>query len=387
MSVQNILPVIGHLYDAATDIQKWPVFLESLADLFEADYTNILHFDPSEEKFNFWLTHGAELPLDMLENFQTRFADDPRAVACGKLPGKPLSCRLSIGEEAWHQSYIYQNMLENEHRFPIIEYSISLVMPGEDGTMTGLAVMRWKDGAAFTQEDCDLVGEIIPHLRRAIDLQKRFVKSDFVKRTAHAVLDHLPTGIILSDEHGNVLHQNSSAEEIASRVDGISIVGGHIRLEKSSQNSDMHLAIKTAITSARTGDILPGYTLSVPRKTSNENYAMLISTLWGNHLKLGMGVLDEPLAVIFITDPETPQEAPADLLQRLYGFTPSEARLVEGLITFDSLEEAANAISISVQTARQYLKSVFQKTDTQRQSMLIKKILSSPIWMQKHFQH
>lgn len=387
MSVQNILPVIGHLYDAATDIQKWPIFLESLADLFEADYTNILHFDPTEEKFNFWLTHGPELPVDMLENFQMRFADDPRAVACGQLPGKPLSCRLSIGEEAWHQSYIYQNMLENEHRFPVVEYSISLVIPGEDGTMTGLAVMRWKDGEAFTQEDCDLVGEIIPHLRRAIDLQKRFVKSDFVKRTAHAVLDHLPTGIILSDEHGNVLHQNSSAEEIASRVDGISIVGGHIRLEKSSQNSDMHLAIKTAISSARTGDILPGYTLSVPRKTSKENYAMLISTLWGNHLKLGMGVLDEPLAVIFITDPETPQEAPADLLQRLYGFTPSEARLVEGLITFDSLEEAANEISISVQTARQYLKSVFQKTDTQRQSMLIKKILSSPIWMQKQFQN
>jgi DNA-binding CsgD family transcriptional regulator/PAS domain-containing protein len=378
----SILEVVGHIYDSATDMQKWPVFLESLADAFDAPYTNILHFDPKEARFNFWLTHGPELPKDMLEIFQASFASDPRAIECGKFPGKPLSCRLSIGEDVWHQSALYQGMLENQERFPIVEYSLSLLLPGEDGAMTGLAVLRWKDGKAFSQAECDLMGEIIPHLRRAIELQKRFVESDFVSRTAHEVLDHMPTGIVVVDEDGKLRHCNRAVKEMALRSDGISIAGDTIRLEKSAQNSDLHVAVRAAISSAKTGHILPGHTLRADRAEEKENYSILVSTLWGNHLNLGLGILDEPLAVIFITDPDRPQEAPAELLQRLYGFTPSEARLVEGLIAFDSLDEAANSINISILTARQYLKSIFQKTDTQRQSMLIKKILSSPIWMQ-----
>ena len=106
----------------------------------------------------------------------------------------------------------------------------------------------------------------------------------------------------------------------------------------------------------------------------------MISTLWGNHIKLGLGVLDEPLAVIFVSDPSQPQEAPAELLQRLYGLTPSEARLLEQLVAGKTVENAGNAIGIKLSTARVYLKVIFQKTNTNRQPELLQKVQSSPIW-------
>ncbi len=378
----ELLAMVGHLYDAATDMQKWPVFLEALGNFFNAPYTNILHFDPNEERFNFWLTHGPQLPEDLVEAFQESFKTDPRLIACNQFPGKPLSCRLSIGEEAWHQSDAYKVLSENKDRHPVIEYSLSVTLPEEEGTTTGLAIMRWEDGQAFTQEECDLLSELTPHLRRAIDLQKRFVKSDFANRTALEVLDHIPTGIIVCDRHGCVNFSNSVADEIIGRKDGISIIQETVALNNQDQNSELYQYIRYALEQALSNDIQPGQTFSISRQNEDENYSVLVSTLWGNHVKLGIGVLDEPMAVLFVTDPDRPQEAPAELLQRLYGLTPSEARLTEYLISNNSLDEASFRAGITLSTARQYLKSIFLKTETDRQTALVKKIMSSPIWLQ-----
>jgi len=84
--------------------------------------------------------------------------------------------------------------------------------------------------------------------------------------------------------------------------------------------------------------------------------------------------------VVFITDPDRPQEAPAELLQRLYGLTPSEAKLVERLVAGDTVKDAAMTNRITIHTARQYLKAAFQKTATDRQATLVQKVMSAPLW-------
>jgi len=363
-------------------MDKWPVFLESLGDVFDAPFTNILHFDHQEQRFNFWLTGGFQLPDKMRENFQGEFSNDPRLIASNQFPGKPLSCRLSIGEEAWHQSATYKDMVQNKDIFPVIEYSLTVVLPEEPGITTGLAIMRWHDGKPFSQEECDLLSEIIPHLKRAIGLQKYFALSDFGHRAILEALDHMPMGIVITDGDGKIMHANQTAQEIAGRKDGLSLARGAIGLSRQSESQNLMDSIRAAVSSAANGAILPGHALSVTRDDTDDTYPIMVSTLWGNNIKLGLGVLDAPLAAVFITDPDRPQEAPAELLRRLYGLTLSEALLVERLVAGDTVQGSASANGITVDTARQYLKSVFQKTNTNRQAALVIKVLSSPIWLQ-----
>jgi DNA-binding CsgD family transcriptional regulator/PAS domain-containing protein len=320
----------------------------------------------------------------MRQHFQTEFPDDPRLVASNNFPGKPLSCRLSIGEEAWHQSDVYKFSLQYADQFPIIEYSLTVTLPDHGRSLTGLAVMRWPEGKAFSQEDCDLLGDIIPHLKRALGLQKHFVQTDFRHRSILEALDHVPTGIVIPNGDGQIRHANRAAQEIAERADGLSLTRNIITLSRQSEHKDLMMSIRRAVTSAGNGTILPGQAISVTRDDGNTPYPALVSTLWGNNIKLGLSVLDAPLAAIFISDPDRPQEAPAALLERLYGLTPSEAKLVERLIAGDTVKDAAITNGISENTARQYLKSVFQKTGTQRQATLVKKVMSSPIWLQHH---
>jgi DNA-binding CsgD family transcriptional regulator len=65
---------------------------------------------------------------------------------------------------------------------------------------------------------------------------------------------------------------------------------------------------------------------------------------------------------------EIPQ---ADFLETRFGLRPGEARLVALLSEGTSLRSCAEALDIQYETARSYLKSVFQKTGTHRQAELV----------------
>ena len=68
---------------------------------------------------------------------------------------------------------------------------------------------------------------------------------------------------------------------------------------------------------------------------------------------------------------EGPGIPQADFLEIRFGLSPAEARLVVLLFAGASLRSCAKALGIKYETARSYLKSVFQKTGTHRQAELV----------------
>ena len=68
---------------------------------------------------------------------------------------------------------------------------------------------------------------------------------------------------------------------------------------------------------------------------------------------------------------------PIDLLQCHFGLTPAEARLAPHLVAGETLRSAAVKLSISYETARTCLKSIFNKTGTCRQAELVIVILTA----------
>ena len=68
---------------------------------------------------------------------------------------------------------------------------------------------------------------------------------------------------------------------------------------------------------------------------------------------------------------------PIHLLQRHFGLAPAEARLALHLVAGETLRSAAVKLSISYETARTCLKSIFNKTGTCRQAELVIVILTA----------
>ena len=92
----------------------------------------------------------------------------------------------------------------------------------------------------------------------------------------------------------------------------------------------------------------------------------------------GFGEFFAPLAfrvgqpVVIIKDPEVEIEFSPQTLKRVFGLTPREAMFAAKFFESTSLKETAEQMRISRESTREYLKRVFNKTDTHSQAELVK---------------
>ena len=87
---------------------------------------------------------------------------------------------------------------------------------------------------------------------------------------------------------------------------------------------------------------------------------------------------EKPAALIFLHDPAQPPANRGDLLRAMYGITPIQARIADKLLTGFSLREAAEALSMTEDTARFHLKNIFRSVSVPNQASLMRLMLSLP---------
>lgn len=73
-----------------------------------------------------------------------------------------------------------------------------------------------------------------------------------------------------------------------------------------------------------------------------------------------------------------PKTSLENVLMSLYSLTYTEARVAAKLVEYPELKFVAEKLNISISTARSHLKKIFRKTDTNRQSILVHKIVTGP---------
>jgi FixJ family two-component response regulator len=83
------------------------------------------------------------------------------------------------------------------------------------------------------------------------------------------------------------------------------------------------------------------------------------------------------LAFLFLINLSQHRSPPAAVLKQLFNLSKSEARLAEMLASGLDLKDAAEAIGITVLTARTYLKTIFEKTGANRQADLVRILISA----------
>jgi DNA-binding CsgD family transcriptional regulator/PAS domain-containing protein len=389
----DICPAIRRLYEAATDAGKWPAFLEELARCFGGKGAHIVRVNPRDHVLSFSALYGFDNAirklygrdgedLDMaFRRFEAHFGQlmptDPRVRFVEQYPGRPLSCRSAISAAELHASQMYQEIL----RPADVEYSLVVSAPEDDGSLIMFGVFRNRRSTLFSDHDVEAFGALIPHVKQAVALSERLARVDFAHRVAFEALDSLAMGVLIVDEHARIVHASATARRVIDADDGVALLNGALKLQSRDDDARLRGAIWDAIARARSGATPPAQAVAINRASGKEPYPALVCALWGNHLRCGLGRLDRPLAIVFVSIPEEPQEAPAELLRRLFGLTLAEARLCERLVQGETVEEAAQDLKIAKDTARVHLRNVFDKTGVSRQAELIAKILATPVWL------
>jgi len=238
--------------------------------------------------------------------------------------------------------------------------------------------LRSKSQRRFDSADCALLSELIPHLNRAIILQRDIGTIDFEKNVAASTLDNMAIGVLVVSRLSKIMFSNTTAQDILEKQDGLAAVDGIVTPSKDNEGH-LSCAIDRVISQARKGNSVSGQPVSIVRNKSLVPLQIFVSPHLGENTHSGWAKISEPLAVLTIRDAERPVETRQEVLCKAYGLTASQARLVNLIVSGLSLQKAAKDTGITEASARQYLKIAFDKMDVSRQGEMVAKVLNLPL--------
>ena len=175
--------------------------------------------------------------------------------------------------------------------------------------------------------------------------------------------DSIRQAVVAVDDLGRVIRANASADQLFNN--SIRVYNGQLLIRDSKaaneyQNLLNHIRWSPQGASLRAAPIVV--------KRNNED-PLIIEALPID------GAARSPFlharALLLLNPVSKPVRPDWHLLVDTFGLTPAEARLAARLVTGEALEQIADELRITKETARYELKSVFRKTDVHRQSELV----------------
>lgn len=187
--------------------------------------------------------------------------------------------------------------------------------------------------------------------------------------TLRAALDRFGIAVMLVTKGGEVAFKNEAARKLLDIGDGLSEQRRRLRARGRADDRALEDAIDEAIDAGEGDDARKVMMLSVQRE---DVAPLMISVVPSPVPVVEQG---EIAAMVFTVDPAMDIRELARPVCDLFGLTRVEAELACLLAAGETLGDAADAIRVKRETARGYLRSMFNKTGVNRQADLIRMIL------------
>lgn len=237
-----------------------------------------------------------------------------------------------------------------------------------DGHLWAVPFLRSKKQKEgfFTREEAAGLASLHPHMRRWITLMTKF---DALRLTSGIeALNKLGCAAVLIGRLGQVEAVNASAEALLARVSSpLLLKGGHLYASDSASDRRLRALIAAALApeagTSRGTDAMPTL-VEQPGQLPLAIEAVSVSGIVS-------AMSTRARTILLITDLSEKRNAREDRLRATFGLTPAEANLASALAGGEDLRSAAKRKSVSYETARVQLKSIFDKTGARRQAELV----------------
>ena len=365
-----VLPLIETIYDAALETEGWQAFVDGLSEAYGGAPTGYalqlpgaplsgVFFaskdgfgDAFQPTFAHYVFRGLPWEEARRKNFVGRFG----------LASEVVTTEM-IAESEFYQEWMRPQGLS-------VHGPIGHTVAIDAGRpVAGIAIFPHDKDRPFQPEDLVFANQLVPHLARAYRIHAMARQNEGLL----TAIDRFPTGLVMLDAHGHVLQANYIAQRVVERDDGLTIHEGRLRAANTDDQRTLQRSIEFAIAAAASDEPRDSEVIAVRRGSGERPYSTLVAPLRPRH---GEATLANAVAVVYVADLDKGALRRREALHALYGLTEAETHLVELLCQGCSLDEAAEARGVTVNTARSQLKQVFAKTHTGRQSELVRLVLS-----------
>lgn len=343
--------IIERIYEAAGQPSRWPAVLDDIAKAVGAagGLVVIAHTDGSTG-----FVSEALMPLFLVGQKAGHFENNERSA--------PMIANMSPGFVTDTDLYSYEQMssMSVYRDFLIPEKMDAGAATVFQGAADDVMILSFEGFASHDAARAMLTGLDIlrPHLGRALSLsaQAQLARDRAVVES----LEAMGSGAAIVGGSGRLRAYNARFE---ARLGGVA-TDGRSRLRFASRRTDAMFV--AAIAKLKDDDA--GCSLVLRPSEERPPCVMHVVPL----RRKARDVFGSDGALLLLADGANNLLPNGDVLRLLFDLTPTEAKLARALLEEEDLRLAATAVGMTYQSARVYLKRIFQKTATNRQASLIR---------------
>lgn len=239
-------------------------------------------------------------------------------------------------------------------------------------TLWFLSVGRPPCVRAYTEDDRRKLSAIAMHMQRALQIKLRLAAAEAERESTVSAIPH---ETLLVNSSSCVVYADPSSSHRLACGDGLYTIAPSNQLYTRSEKETGALRRLVSQAADPWRYASPGGYMRITRPALKPPLTIFVAPMQRASVWPGAS---NASAMVFISDPERSPCPPRDVLQQLYGLTPAEARVANLLLENLTLQEISDKLGVAVGTVRNQVKHVFAKTDTHRQSELMRVLLHLP---------
>lgn len=356
---------VDSLYAAAAGECAWRQALETYANHLGGAGSVVFDLDLASGEIVSWSGFGLE---DGERDYAAHLnAINPRMkYSMSREPGHIARDAMFISDREMDRHEFYAAI----ERLSDVRYFIGtkLQQCGDRATFTSVEFNR-RHGAV-TDRQVERFRTLSAHARNAWNIRSRIDRLTADRDREVFVNDRLPWGVVCLDGKGRVIDLNAAAERILSRGDGLTVTNGRLHAAKAAENRSLHAMIADMIAAPLvTGRHVDA--IAISRLEGRPAYGVQLVPYVRHRRDSDRG----PAVIGYITDPRLQAMVGDRQLHALFGLSSKEAQVALAIAGGQTLRDAARAMDISVNTARNHLRSVFRKTETRSQVDLVRLLI------------
>jgi DNA-binding CsgD family transcriptional regulator len=368
----SLARLVGLAYDAAGSPDRWTLFLTELARAVggtgmallshdtTAHFANVaaaVNVDPSYQReyeeyyshVNVWMTKAG-------------MKWEPGKV----YPGQEICSDAEVEASEYYNDYLKR--LDFFHAF-------GAMIRKDAEVLSMLTGFRPRRKGPFEHDLNAVVTPLMPHLQRALELHRRLAHLEAHCRAVSDLIDQLPTAMVLLDRRGRPVLVNQAARPILDRADGLHLSDSIEAARAVDNRALQRLIFRTTATNASRA-LDAGGGLKVERPSGARALHVLVSPL-PRHNEWLIGER-QAVAGLMIWDPEERLQPDTTRLAQFHGLTRTEAAVAVRLVAGERVEDIADALAITLNTARWHVKHVLAKAGVHSQAQFVTQVLTGP---------
>ncbi len=356
---------IAGLYRAAAGVEPWSRALQRVTNCYGGLGTQFICISNVTGALTFSLTCESLPPEAELEYIRQYHALDPRIpLLLAASPGEWIFCQDEFPDSIADESPYYRDLL--------IPYggrysaTMKVAENADETVLIGLHTLR--EHGPFDETQRAYVKGIGFHLREAFQLFKKVRELATGSVAGANLIRRMRKPVFILSVDRQVCAMNDAAKALVDRIDAPLHIHSR-RIHAADAETERTLSAESLRIASGLAPVKRDQFISLPNRWPENWLALSMGYLAPEETMQAFGDIGQflltvhPTAAAGFPDPAIWQSA--------FGLTPAEARVAGLIHAGQDVNQAALKLGVATSTVRSQLKSVYAKTATSKQSVLV----------------